>query len=122
LPAVPHVTVAEPSPSIALAAEPAPAALVAELAADQDKPAPPLPPSPRKRIVNKRKPQATNSGPGAIVLPFTKKPSKAEVLTLLSNGKTQRQVAEHLGIGLRTVGRIVAASKTSQMASDLAAS
>jgi hypothetical protein len=94
LPAVPHVEVSEPA---------------------ADGPAPLPPPSPRKRTT-KCKPQATYSGPGAVVLPFTKRPTDGEVLTLLSSGKTQKQVAALLGIGERTVRRMVAASKTGQMA------
>ena len=120
LPAMPHVAVAEPSPSIALRDEPAPAALVAELEVDEPTPLPP-PPSRRKRTVSNRKPKRMISGPSATVIPFRKDIS-GEVHAMLAAGRKQREVADHLGIGLRTVGRIVAASKTSQMASDLAAS
>ncbi len=110
-----------PAPSIPLAAVPhveaAPIATLME--PDEDQPAP-LPPPPRK-LIARRKPGVTSSGPGAVVLPFKRREIN-EVLTLLSAGKTQKDVADILGIGLRTVGRIVAASKTSQMDSNLAAS
>jgi hypothetical protein len=109
LPAAPHVTPAEApaaTPHVE-AQEPAPAALVAE----------PLPPPspPRKRAVKRK--LGTHSGPGAVVIPFAaKKPTAADVLALLANGKTQIEAAEHFSIGLRTVQRIVASQKSTQIA------
>ena len=57
-----------------------------------------------------------NSGPGAVVIPFAKKPTPDEVLALLSKGKTQREAAERIGISTRTVKRIVASSKGQNLA------
>ena len=106
-------------PSIALPAVPqvpAEAGPVATLIeANEDKPTP-IPPSRRKRAACKRT-KVTNSGAGATVIPFAKRPTDGEVLTLLSGGKTQREVAAILGIGERTVRRKAAALKSGQMAS-----
>jgi DNA-binding CsgD family transcriptional regulator len=52
--------------------------------------------------------------PGAVVIPFVKRPTQGEVLELLSKGKTQKEVAAILGIGERTIQRIVASQKTTQ--------
>ena len=57
-----------------------------------------------------------NSGPGAVVIPFAKKPTPDEVLALLSKGKTQREAAERIGISTRTVKRIVASSRGQNLA------
>jgi hypothetical protein len=84
-----------------------------EAAADEPSEPAPLPPSPRKRTVTKRKPEKREARPYNVI-PFRK--DVHEVHALLSSGKTQREVAALLGIGERTVRRIVAASKTGQMA------
>jgi hypothetical protein len=115
LPAVPHVTAAEASPSIMLPEEPAQVAKVDELEADEPIPLPPSPPR-RKQAKKQRKPRLNPviSGPGATIIPFAKRPSHSEVLALIVAGKTQREVADQLGMGVRTVGRIVADFKTGQ--------
>jgi hypothetical protein len=118
LPAVPQVpacvAVAEPSPSIAPPEEPAPAALVDELAADEPAPLPP-PPSRRKHAVSKRKPQVrpVNSGPSATVIPF-RKDIASEVHAMLADGKSAREVADILGVTDRHVRRI----RSAQMSAD----
>lgn len=109
----PVSSIALPAGSLAEAAQ-----FATVIEPDDGKPAP-LPPSPRKRSTKRK--HASESRPGNVI-PFTKKPWQGEVLTLLSGGKTQREVAAALGIGERTVRRIVAASKSGQAVTDLAAS
>jgi predicted DNA-binding protein (UPF0251 family) len=104
LPAVPHVAVAEPAPG----------ASGAELAADNPAPLPPQPP--RNRAVSKLKLSVVHGGPGATVIPFKKPVRDSEVLRLLSSGKTQREVAERVGISTRTVKRIVASKRGQNLA------
>jgi DNA-binding NarL/FixJ family response regulator len=103
LPTVPHLSVEAAAASIATVIE-------------ADKPAP-LPPSPRKRLATRQKPERkrAESRPDNVI-PFSKRATQGEVLTLLSGGKTQREVAALLEISERTVRRIVAASKTGQVA------
>ena len=51
------------------------------------------------------------------MIPFAaKKPTPADELALLANGKTQIEAAQHFSIGLRTVQRIVASQKSAQIA------
>lgn len=103
LPAVPRVPAVEPAP-VATVIEP-----------DEDKPSL-FPPSPRaRRRTTKMRKQSANARPGNVI-PFGKKPTHSEVLALVASGKTQRAIAASLGIGERTVRRIVAASKTGQVA------
>ena len=110
-----------PVPSIALPAVPrveaAPVATVIE--ADEDKPAP-LPPSPRKRTTT-RKPerkaaQATNNGAGATVIPFSKKPSHSDVMALIADGKTQKEIAAIFECSDRTIRNILSGNRMAEKA------
>ena len=66
--------------------------------------------------MSKLKPERKPIEPqGSNVLPF-RKDVFDEVHALLSSEETQRQVAGLLGIGERTVRRMVAASRTGQLA------
>ena len=98
---MPHLQVAAPA-----------APLRVEVAADKPSEPAPLPPSSRKRTANKRKPEKEPRRDN--VIPFRK--DVQEVHALLSSGKTQREVAALLGIGERTVRRMVAAYKNGQVA------
>ena len=76
----------------------------------------PLPPSGRKRTVKARKlkRKADEARPDNVIQ--FRRSGPDEVHALLEAGKTQREVAVLFGISERTVRRIVAASRTGQMA------
>ena len=109
----------KPVEDIAPPMEPEPAIVPQAAASETHEPAP-LPPSPRKRTTKTRKAKVANIGPSATVIPF-RKAAPEEVQALLASGMTQQKVADHLGIGLRTVKRIVAHSKRGQTAPEMVA-
>jgi hypothetical protein len=132
---VPHVEVSYP----------APAAQVAELAADepahleapadvegeqfqrrrgffidieaQEPVAPdPLPPSPRKRTRPKAE-KAAAEPRGDNIIPFSaKKPTHSDVLALMASGKTQKQIAAIFGCTDRTIRNILSGKRAAQSA------
>ena len=71
--------------------------------------------------MNRRKPKVTRGGPGATVIPF-KKSTQDEVLALMANGKTVREISDILGLSDRHVRRLRSASKTGQMSAPMSAS